>query len=161
MKREKAAIAFGITSLGMVGLGVRHICRLKRKYDYGNELKDKIVKYYHILNKWLSINQNDKSLVDFFIDNEYKSIAIYGYKELGERLYDDLKGSEVEVKYFIDKQADNRYAEIDGYTPDEVFPKVDVVVVTASYYFEEIEDMLSKKMDCPIVSIDDVIYWCS
>ena len=79
-------------------------------------------------------------------------------KELGERLYDELKGSGVLVSYSIDKNADEVYAEVDVVKPDEDFESVDAIVVTAVYYFDVIEEMLSKKVDYPIISLEDIVY---
>ena len=42
--------------------------------------------------------------------NVYKEIAIYGMSYLGERLADELAGSDITVKYAIDRNADNIYA---------------------------------------------------
>ena len=43
-------------------------------------------------------------------------------------------------------------------TPDEELANVDAVIVTPITFFSEIEDMLSLKMDCPILSIEDILY---
>jgi hypothetical protein len=35
---------------------------------------------------------------------------------------------------------------------------VDAIVVTAITFFDEIEEKLSEKIDCPIISLDDILY---
>ena len=35
---------------------------------------------------------------------------------------------------------------------------VDVIVVTAISYFDEIEEKLSERVDCPVVSLEDIVY---
>ena len=35
---------------------------------------------------------------------------------------------------------------------------VDAVVVTAITFFDEIEERLSEKVDCPIISLEDILY---
>lgn len=122
------------------------------------EHTQKMTEFYQVLVEWLRIKQEGKSLTDFFTRNEYKTVAIYGMKELGERLYDELKDSEIEVRYVIDKNKDSVYADVDVVTPDDTLEAVDVIVVTAIHYFDEIEEALSVKVDCPIVSLEDVIY---
>lgn len=154
MKRKHISFAAGAAG---IAAGFMAGNKFRKKYSQIMESSKKLGSYYHVLNKWLLIHQNGSSLVPYFVDNEYKSIAIYGYKELGERLYDELKTSEINVKYIIDWAADNIYAEVDAYLPDDVLDDVDVVIVTASYYFEEIKKMLNDKLDCPIVPIDDVV----
>lgn len=118
----------------------------------------KMTEFYQVLIEWLRIRQEGKSLESFFTKNGYKTVAIYGMKELGERLYDELKDSEIEVKYIIDKNADEIYAELEVVDPDDYLENVDVVVVTAIHYFDEIEETLSDKVDFPIVSLEDILY---
>ena len=77
---------------------------------------------------------------------------------MGERLYEELAGSGIEVKYIIDKNVDGIYSEVNVVTPDEELEEVDVIVVTAPHYFDEIEEMLSQKVDYPVISIEDVVY---
>ena len=108
--------------------------------------------------QWLRIRQEGKTLVEYFEKNDYKTVAIYGMKELGERLYDELENSGIEVRYIIDKNADSIYADVDVITPDDDLEPVDVIVVTAIYYFDEIEEMLSEKVDYPVVSLEDILY---
>ena len=108
--------------------------------------------------QWLQIRQEGKTLVEYFTRNGFKTVAVYGMKELGERLCDELKGSDVTVRYAIDRNADTIYADVDVVTPEEELAEVDVIVVTAITYFDEIEEMLCEKVDCPIVSLEDILY---
>ena len=43
-------------------------------------------------------------------------------------------------------------------TPDSELPMVDVIIVTAITFFEEIEEALYSKIDCPILSMEDILY---
>lgn len=123
-----------------------------------NEDGAKVHELYMAFDQWLQIRQEGKTLVEYFTKNGYKTVAVYGMKELGERLIDELKGSGVTVSYAIDKKADFIYADVDVVTPDEELADVDVIVVTAITYFDEIEEMLCEKVDCPIVSLEDILY---
>lgn len=118
----------------------------------------KVHELYMAFDQWLRVRQEGKTLVEYFEKQGYKTVAIYGMKELGERLYDELKESGITVEYIIDKNADQIYADVDIITPDEELKPVDVIVVTAIYYFDEIEDMLSEKVDYPIISLEDILY---
>lgn len=144
MGAAAGGIAVGVTSM-------KESKGLMEKHAKMNEL-------YQAFNQWLCIRQEGKSLVEFFERNNYKTVAIYGMKELGERLYDELKDSGIIVQYAIDKSADVIHADVDVVTPDEKLKPVDVIVVTAIYYFDEIESMLSEKVDYPIVSLEDILY---
>lgn len=118
----------------------------------------KVHELYMASNQWLQLRQEGKSLAEYFKRNHYKTIAVYGMKELGQRLCGELKGSGVTVAYAIDKNADSIYADMDIVTPDEELAPVDVIVVTAITYFDEIEENLAAKVDYPIISLEDILY---
>ena len=129
----------------------------KKKKAETDDLLQKMGEFYRLLLKWLEIEQKGHSIRSYFVENGYKTIAIYGMKELGERLYDELKNSEVEVKYIIDKKADMMYADVDIVTPEDSLEEVDAIVVTAIHYMDEIEEMLEEKIDYPILSLTEII----
>lgn len=76
----------------------------------------------------------------------------------GETLVEELKDSNIEVKYGIDKNADSMYIDVDVLTIEDDLESVDAIVVTAITFFDEIEEKLSEKMDCPIISLEDILY---
>lgn len=125
---------------------------IKKEKDFGK----KIVSYYFLINRWLKLKQQGWSIETYFNKNGIQSIAIYGFKELGERLYDELKETEIEVKYIIDKNMNTIHADIDVYAPDEDLPRVDAIIVTATYFYDEIEDELCDVVECPIISLEDI-----
>ncbi len=157
---KKGSIISVMTS-GAIGAAAGSVAigtKLKKELQTTKDKASKMSSYYHMFNKWLMVRQEGKSLADFFEENQYKTIAIYGMKEFGERLLDELKDSGITVKYIIDKNADGIYADIDVVTPDEELESVDAIVVTATFYFDEIEEMLYQKVDCPVISLEDVLY---
>ena len=117
----------------------------------------KMQEFYELLLRWISVHQKGRKLSDYFKTNGYSSVAIYGMKELGEALQDEFRGSEIEVKYGIDRDANSIYSDIDVYRPEEAPDDVDIVVVTAIHYYDEIEDDLRARLSCKIVSLEDVI----
>lgn len=156
MKKGTLAV---LTAMAGGAIGTVATGMLKGKsINYKQGKIDKFKSYYNLLNQWLMIKQEGKSLEQYFLDNEYQSIAIYGMGELGNRLYDELKGSSVQIKYAIDKNADSTYAEIEVKELEDTLEKVDAVIVTAIFAFDEIEDELSEIIDFPIVSLEDVVY---
>lgn len=141
-------------SAGAIALESVQKPKVLKKADH----TQKMTEFYRLLIEWLRIKQEGESLVPFFVQNGYKTVAIYGMKELGERLYDELKDSEIEVKYIIDKNADTIYADVDVVDPEDTLEDVDVIVVTAIHYFDEIEENLSGKVDYPVISLEDIVY---
>lgn len=122
------------------------------------EKVNKFKGYYTMLNQWLLLKQEGRSLEEYFVVNGYKTIAIYGMGEMGNRLYDELKNTSIEVKCGIDKNALSTYSELEVIDLDDEIPEVDAVVITATFAFDEIEEELSEKISCPIVSLDDAVY---
>lgn len=76
---------------------------------------------------------------------------------VGETLLSEMAGSEVTVKYGIDKNAERIYQDIDVVLPDDALDDVDAVIVTAVTFFDEIEETLSQKVNCPILSLEDIL----
>jgi hypothetical protein len=123
-----------------------------------NEALEKMHVFYIVFNQWLAIRQEGRSLEEYFIENDYKTVAIYGMKEFGERLYDELKDSSINVRYAIDKDADFLYTDVDVVVPTGILEPVDAIVVTAVYHFDEIKRTLRDKANCPIISLEDIVF---
>ena len=77
--------------------------------------------------------------------------------DIGKLLLEELSGSTINVKYGIDRKATGE-GEVVVVNPDDKLEKVDAIVVTAIAYFDEIEEMLSEKVNCPIISLEDIVY---
>lgn len=126
--------------------------------EKAKSMSDKHLALFLMMNQWVKVKQEGKDLADYFKKNGYQKIAIYGMSYAGETLLDELKNREIEVAYGIDKNADGIYADIDVFSLEDELAGVDAVVVTAITFFDEIEEKLSGKFDCPILSLEDVLY---
>ena len=144
--------------MGAVAGGVAVKTSTTKTIEGKQETLKKVHVLYCAFDRWLQIRQDGRTLVEYFKNNNYKTVAVYGMKELGERLIDELRDSDIKVCYAIDRNADQIYSDVDIVTSDDYLEPVDVIVVTAIYYFEEIEETLRSKVDCPIVSLEDIIY---
>lgn len=126
--------------------------------DKAQAMSEKHLALFLMMNQWVKVKQEGKNLSTYFSDNDYKKIAIYGMSYAGETLLEELRDSEVEVVYGIDKNADGIYADVDIVSLDDDLENVDAIVVTAITFFDEIEEKLSQKVNCPIISLEDVLY---
>lgn len=131
---------------------------MEKKAEKWQQLSDKHLALFLMMNQWVKVKQEGKNLSDYFGRNNYKNIAIYGMSYAGETLMDELKDSEICVKYGIDRRAGRICEEIDIVTMDDDLPEVDAVVVTAITFFDEIEEELGNKLNCPILSLEDILY---
>ena len=145
----------------VIGLAVEEktIGQARRKAMRRLEEDDmKFHEFYAILLQWVHMHNDGKTVGAYLKKLGYNTVAIYGMKELGERLYDELKDTGIEVKYMIDKNADTIYADVDVVEPEDTLEEVDVIVVTAIHYFDEIEEALAEKIDCPVISLEDIVF---
>ena len=110
-----------------------------------------------MMNQWVWVKQEGKNLASYFEANGYKKIAVYGMSYAGETLLNELKGTAVEVAYGIDQNADGTNVNVSILTMKGDLLPVDAVVVTAITFFDEIEEDLQRKVDCPILSLEDIL----
>lgn len=159
MKKGTVA-ALGTILGGAIGVAAQHM-KTKKRLNADIELgrkNEEIIKAY---SQWMKIKKEGRSLADYLKENGYQKIAVYGMHYLGENLCEELEDTDIEIKYAIDKNADNMGFDdknIIVYTPDEELEEVDAVIVTAFYFYDEIEEKLSERLDCPIVSLEDILY---
>ena len=128
------------------------------KINDRQQLANKHLSLFLMMNQWVKVKQEGKNLASYFERNGYKKIAVYGMSYAGETLIEELNGSNVEIAYGIDQNADTIYADVDIVTMKENLDEVDAIVVTAITFFDEIEEKLAEKVDCPIISLEDILY---
>lgn len=154
-KRVVGAVSLLIGAVGgAVGIGKV----IGTKAEEKQRLADKHLALFLMMNQWVKVKQEGKNLKTYFERNHYHRIAIYGMSYAGETLAEELKDSGVEVAYGIDQKADIIYADVDVVTIEQNLEPVDAIVVTAITFFNEIEERLSAKLDCPIISLEDILY---
>lgn len=134
----------------------------KHSVEEQQEIKaiDKYRSYYDLYNEWIKKINAGYSLESYFAENHYNKIAIYGMGEIANRLIEALSNSNIKVMYGIDRDTIKAFAEIDimGLDEQEKFEDIDAVIVTPLFAFDKIRESLQHKVNCPIVSIEDVIY---
>lgn len=121
-------------------------------------LSDKHFALYRMMTEWVKIKQENKSIADYLEGQGYRKIAVYGMNYVGETLLSELENTNVKVLYAIDQDAANIYADVEVVSPEDRFDEVDAVIVTPITFFKEIKGRISTKMDCPIISMDDILY---
>lgn len=144
-----AGIVIGVAAMGKV---------IDKSANKAQAMSDKHLALFLMMNRWIQVKQEGKTLTDYLEKHDYKVVAIYGISYVGERLLDELKGSNITVKYGIDKEADGIHADIPVVYMDDLLEEVDAVIVTAISFIDEIESTLSTKISCPIISLEDILY---
>lgn len=93
-----AGIAAGAGTAGRV---------LGKQLNKQSELSQKHLALYMLMNQWVQVKQDGKSLDSYFEKYEYKKIAVYGMNFVGQTLCKELEGSHIQISYAIDKNAEN------------------------------------------------------
>ncbi|MCI9560270.1 MAG: hypothetical protein HFG52_13805 [Lachnospiraceae bacterium] len=155
---KKGVIAIFYMFMGFVGgvIGTKRI--MDKKRDVILQFSDKHLALFLMMNQWVKVKQEGKNLVSYFEKNGYKRIAVYGMSYAGEAFIRELQDTEIEVAYGIDKNANNIFSNIDIISADDSLKDVDLIVVTAITFYDEIKEELCKKIDCPIVCLEDILY---
>lgn len=149
-------ITFLVLSIGVISSLL--IMRLQQScINHWKTLAAKNRALFILMNQWVNIKQEGKSLRSYFIKNNYRRIAIYGMGEIGAHLVKELKNSDIEVLYAIDRNARNIHSDVKVVTIDDDLLTADAIVVTLTGCFDEIFDALSKRVSCPIISIEDML----
>ncbi len=156
MKKNLFGPATLLTGIGMGAMAVEKI--MDKKVQKWQQMSDKHLALFMMMNQWVKIGQEGKKLSEYFERNGYKNIAIYGMSYVGETLADELKNSRVFVKYGIDKKAGRINTEMNMITLEDNLQEVDAVVVTSITFFDEIAEKLRKRVNCPILSLEDILY---
>lgn len=158
MKKEISTVLalLGGIVLGAVGTGYV----LNNKLVHQTQMSNKHLSLFLMMNQWVMMKQQNKSIAGYLERYGYNEIAVYGMNYAGQTLVNELKDSNIKIKYGIDNNSSRLRTDMDIeiVTPNEKLPEVDVVIVTAITFFEEIENQLSKKMNCPILSLEDILY---
>lgn len=147
-----AAIAGGAAGVGVTGWNMMKAVETQR------EASSKHLRLFKMMNRWVEVKQEGKNLSDYFVKNGYRKIAVYGMHYAGERLVEELADSDIEIICGIDRNIKDSDTIIDVITIEDKIPEVDAVVVTAITFFDEIEQQLSGKAACPVISLEDILY---
>lgn len=156
MKKGLIGILAAVTGAGVGATTVGK--KMGNKINSLQEMSNKHLALFQMMNQWVKVKQEGKNLSQYFEKNNYKNIAIYGMSYAGETLVEELRSTVTIVKYGIDKNADKIYSDIDIISMEEDLQDVDAIVVTAITFFDEIEEKLEEKIDCPIISLEDILY---
>ncbi len=155
----KKSVISVLSALAGAALGAGASVKLEhKKLIRAREMSEKHLALFLLMNQWVICRQEGKDLSAYFEKNGFRRIAVYGMSYAGKRLIDELKDTAVTVAYGIDRRADSLSADVDIVSGDDALETVDAIVVTAITFFDQIAETLRKKTDCPIVSLEDILY---
>lgn len=118
--------------------------------------QEKCRRLLKLMCRWTMNAQKGMELADYLIGRNWHFVAVYGAGDVGKCLLGELAGSAVAVKYVIDRR--KPALDLPVYMPEEELPPVDCIIVTAVMEYGEIGRKLREKMDCHVISIEDIVY---
>lgn len=121
-----------------------------------NKKINKFKQYYEILNFWLKATFEGKSIEKVIMQQGYKTIAIYGMGEIGQRLFESLKNTDIEVAYIID-EGTSYFDELEIKNIGDELSPVDLIIITPTFDYEMISKKLSFYYQYKVCSIKDII----
>ena len=136
--KKMTALVLGLCGMGLGGIGVFRAMNDKLKKE--KELDQKNDAILNVFERWMILRQNGRSVAEHLKKNGYRSVAIYGMHYLGKCLLKELQTGGVEVM-----------------DPGDQLPVADAIIITAFFYFNEIERTLMEVTDCPVISFEDIL----
>ena len=121
---------------------IREFCFIKKKLK--------------IMDKWMTLRENKIKFSAYLFQVGIRTIAIYGCGSLGDHLYAELK-EETTIICFLDRNADKLKREVDVYSLQDDFPKVDCIVITIIDQVEKVKKEIEKVFCGKIVIFADWI----
>lgn len=97
----------------------------------------------------------------YFEKLKVKTVAVYGYGDIGASLCDLLSNSGIDVAYAIDRNSIYYYSEMKILTMEDNLPCVDAVIISLLENTIEIERSLKSKYttgDTSIICIEDMLF---
>lgn len=156
MKKSIISVLSALSG-AVLGAGIAVKMEGDKLYE-AEKMSEKHFTLFQMMNQWVKVKQEGKNVSSYFEKKGYKKIAIYGMSYAGETLMDELKDSSITVMYGIDQDAERIYTDVDVISVDDELEAVDAIVVTAITFFDEIKETLSMKMNCPVLSLEDILY---
>lgn len=115
------------------------------------------VAYFRLLEKWMILKENKRTVQEYFNKHNKKQIVIYGMGIMAKHLLHDLAGSQIKVLCAIDRAAINKYGDFPIVASIDQIPEADCIVVTPTYDFASIKSELEKKTKIPVISLREIV----
>ena len=114
-------------------------------------------KYWKVLDAWMKFREQGKNIEKYLLKKQIKKIGIYGVGMMGRHLISELSDSKIKIAYAVDQKVKFVDSVDCIYKPDDIFPKVDAVVITVLSDVEEIIEKIDERIDGEIILLEKMI----
>lgn len=117
----------------------------------------KFKRLFQVMDKWLFLEEENRVHFAAFLEMEQvRTVAIYGMSALGKHLLAELRREKVRVCFGIDRYVGQFGDDYKIYRPEEIFPDVDAIIITA-YDTTAIANILQTKYHGKIFGLEEII----
>lgn len=110
-----------------------------------------------LLDKWLFLEQDEQiDFKSYFEEENIRNVAIYGMSSIGKHLLIQLQKEGINVAFGIDRYVGQFGNDFIIYRPEETFPAVDAVIVTAYDVFG-IKEFLQNSYHGRILELNNIL----
>ena len=67
----------------------------------------------------------------------------------------ELENTEIRIAFGIDLKGNSMHFRFPVLLPSEITESADIIIVTVVYDFESIQNELAKRVQCPIISLEE------
>ena len=116
-----------------------------------------------LLKRWLENRNNNKTFANYLRECGYYTVVIFDAGELGRLLYDELRGTDIKVLCFYDRNAEG-INSIDNIpvlplTKLNSIPDADIILVSTNFFYPEVLRMLAEiKPEIRSLYLRDAVY---
>mgnify|MGYP002509499308 CR=1 FL=1 len=134
---------------------------MNRELKMAKNLSDKHLMLFLLMNEWVKVKQQNKSVEGSLAKQGYKRIGIYGMSYAGQRLCDELMDTTAKIVCCMDQKSGGTYRGYEIIPVKECPDEVEVVIVTPIFFYDEIRQQLERSISARIISLEEVIYGLS
>ena len=114
--------------------------------------------YLNMMNQWLILKQEGKSIARYLERNGFSSVAVYGMAIYGRHVVRDLRGTGITVVYGLDQKKMKPYLGVEILQPTETLPQADVIINSVLPDHVNVKVSLSQITDIPVISLEEVVF---
>ena len=133
------------------------ILALKKEIEFWAKKCARYAGYWNALDAWLFLKQDGGSVARLLRERGIHRIAIHGMGMLGKHLLEELRGTEIQIDYFVDKIATSFHPDIQTYTPDDELPQTEAIIATRLYEFPSVREKLEQQGYKNIISLEQML----
>lgn len=110
-----------------------------------------------VYSKWLSNVLEGKSISEYLIQNGYTNVSLYGFGEIGQRLYHELrKCKDITIEAIIDKTNSNDGIEVEVKPPFPILSNTKLIIQTV-LMDDGLMKTLKEKYATPCMDVYDLV----